>query len=271
MIASKSAIRPAVIRESGAGNLLTSMSPVFARMTAIGLVMVTPSRRLPISELPKRSRRIDSIIVGSVVTSARQASRTILRILCQSRDVGLRSARTARKSETNRERSGGGPQQFNVARGNQAPGVECAPVSASGKHIFEQGIAPYFWLRDQPNPANSLPSMFLPGSPSGKKDHICTVTAFGGRKRQQFNERARAHEQLSAVGVRRGQKTVGIKAESDLIRVSQIGNPRLQVVRVRCKDRVRKDEATKLQFGFGCSPGGHSRIRHFSEIGAPIQ
>jgi len=48
------------------------------------------------------------------------------------------------------------------------------------------------------------------------------VTAFGGRKRQQFNERARAHEDLSAERVRGGQKTVGIKAESDLIRVSEI-------------------------------------------------
>jgi hypothetical protein len=83
----------------------------------------------------------------------------------------------------NPKRIGSGAQQFNVARGNQALRVKCAPVGASGKHIFEQRIAPYFWQRDQPNPGERPSIDVLARFSFRKKDDVCTVTAFGGRKR----------------------------------------------------------------------------------------
>jgi hypothetical protein len=126
--------------------------------------------------------------------------------------------------------------------------------------MFEQRIALYFWLRDQPNPGERASIDVLARFAFRKEGNICKVTAFGGRKRHQFNERARAHEDLPAEGVGGEQKTVGVKAKRDLIRGSEVGNPRLQVVRIGGEDRVRKDEATNLQFGLGSSPGGHSRV-----------
>jgi hypothetical protein len=90
----------------------------------------------------------------------------------------------------------------------------------------------------------------------------CNAT-LGGRDNGQLNEGAEANQYLSPKGIGLRQHPLSIAVQVDASGFTQIGDPRLEVVRIRCQQCMGEHEAPHVGFAIRAAPGSDGSFWEF--------